>query len=190
MIGSQQLEMLVCQCGQWYNSVLVQGKRFLDAFDAAHGQFPWDNEPNIFLSEKMFLITAIHHAIQYLEKLDEELEERGDMSFRPFLEGIAPKEERRKIKDWRNMNEHEIEYLIGEGRYPGKNTSIVEKNGHKFKINANVTFLHGGIGVFLIGGIEIDKLLSKFKKNQPQILEKLKNVFISTLTADVNEERQ
>lgn len=190
MIGSQQLEILVCQCGQWYNSVLVQGRRFLDVFDTTHGQFPWDDEPSIFLPEKMFLITAIHHAIQHLEKLNEELEERGDMSFRPFLEGIASKEERRKIKDWRNMNEHEIEYLIGEGRYPGKNISIVEKNGYKFKINANMTFLHGSIGIFLIGGIEIDKLLLKFKKNQPQMLEKLKNVFNSTFTAGVNEEHQ
>lgn len=190
MITDWQLERLVFQSGQWYNSVLVQGKRFHDAFNATHGQFPWDNKPNIFLPEKMFLITAIHHAIQYLEKLNEELEERGDMSFRPFLEGIASKEERRKIKDWRNMNEHEIEYLIGEGRYPDKNTSIVEKNGHKFKINANVTFLHGGIGAFLIGGIEIDKLLLNFKKSQPQMLEKLKNVFNSTLTADINKKHQ
>lgn len=184
MITNWQLEQLVFQSGQWYNSVLVQGKRFLDAFDATHGQFPWDDDSSIFLPEKMFLITAIHHAIQHFEKLNEELETRGDMSFYPFLEKIVSKEERSEIKNWRNMNEHEIEYLIGKGRYPGKNISTVEKDGHKFEIGANVTFLNGNVGLFLIGGIKIDKLLLKFKENQSKTLKKLEEIFIAASISD------
>lgn len=184
MITNWQLEHLVFQSGQWYNSVLVQGKRFLDAYDATHGQLPWDNESIIYLPEKMFLITAIHHTIQHLEKLNQELKDRGDLSFDPFLEEIATSEERSKIKNWRNMNEHGVEYLIGKGRYPGKNISTVEKNGYKLKIDASMTFIHGGIGGFWVGGIEIDKLLLKFRENQSKTLKKLEEIFIAASISD------
>lgn len=190
MITNQQLYMLAVQTGQWYNAVLIQWGRFFNAFNMIHGQLPWDDEPNTFLAEKMFLITAIHHAIQHLEKLNEELEERGDFSFQPFLATIATKEERNRIKKWRNMNEHGMEYLIGEGRFPGENISTVEKGEHKFKIDAATTFVHGGIGVFMIGSIEIDKLTLRFKDNQSEILKKLEEIFNRALAADVNEVQQ
>ena len=47
--------------------------------------------------------------------------------------------------------------------------------------------VHGGMGVFMIGSIEIDKLTSRFKDNQSEILKKLEEVFNRALAADVNE---
>lgn len=187
MITNQGLYMLAVQTGQWYNAVLIQWPRFFDAFNATHGQLPWDDEPNTFLAEKMFLITAIHHAIQHLEKLNEKLEERGDFSFQPLLTHIATKEEQKQIQRWRNMNEHGMEYLVGEGRFSGENISTVQKGGYKFKIDAAMTLVHGGIGIFMIGSIEIDKLMLRFKDNQTEILKKLEEVFNRALAADVNE---
>lgn len=186
-ITNQQLYILAVQTGQWYNTVLTQWARFLDAFNTTHGQLPWDDKPSKFLTEKMFLITAIHHATQHLEKLNEKLEESGDFSFQPFLAKIATKAERNKIKKWRNMNEHGMEYLVGEGKFSGENISTVENGEYKFKIDAAMTFVHGGMGVFMIGSIEIDKLTSRFKDNQSEILKKLEEVFNRALAADVNE---
>lgn len=186
-ITNYQLYMLAVQTGQWYNAVLTQWSRFLDAFNTTHGQLPWDNKPSAFLTEKMFLITAIHHATQHLEKLNEKLEEHGDSSFQPLLEKIATKEERNKIKKWRNMNEHGMEYLVGEGKFPGDNISTVKKGKYKFKIDAAMTLVHRGIGVFMVGSIEIDKLVLKFKDNQSEILKNLEEVFNRAHATDVNE---
>lgn len=177
MMTNQQLYMLALQSGQWYNAVLEQAHRFLDAFDSTHGQFPWDDDPGIYPAEKVFLITAINHAIRHLERLDYELKKRGDTSFDHLLSLIASVEERKQIKEWRNMNEHDIEYLAGEGRNQQNFISVVEKNGQHFRIDAFSTFLHGGIGVFTIGNIEINKLLLNFKENRSEILKKVEEVF-------------
>ncbi len=187
MLTNHQLYMLANQSGQWYNAVLKQAQRFLDAFDSTHGQFPWDDDPGIFLAEKVFLITAINHAIRHLERLDYELKKRGDTSFDRLLSLIASAEERKKIKEWRNMNEHDIEYLAGEGRNQQNFISVVEKNGQHIGIDAFSTFLHGGIGVFMIGNIEIDKLLLNFKENRSEILKKLETVFDKALIDDAKD---
>lgn len=187
MMTNYQLYMLAHQSGQWYNAVLKQGKRFLDAFDATHGQFPWDDESHMFLAEKVFLITAINHAIRHLERLDYELKKRGDISFDHLLSLIASEEERKRIKEWRNMNEHDIDYLAGEGRNQKGFISVVEKNGHHFGIDAFSTFVHGGIGVFMIGNIEIDKLLLNFKENRKEILKKVEEVFDKAFDDDIKD---
>lgn len=187
MMTNHQLYMLANQSGQWYNAVLEQGKRFLEAFDSTQGQFPWDDESHMFLAEKVFLITAINHAIRHLERLDYELKERGDTSFDRLLSLIASAEERKKIKEWRNMNEHDIEYLAGEGRNRQNFISVVEKNGQHIGIDAFSTFLHGGIGVFMIGNIEIDKLLLNFKENRSEILKKVEKVFDKAIIDDAKD---
>lgn len=184
MITSQQLEMLAFQGGQWYNSVIVQGRRFLDALDAAHGQFPWEDGYNIFLPEKMFLITAIYHTISYLKRLDKELQIRGDTSFHPFLEKIASTAEQVKIQKWRNLDEHSLEYLVGEGKFPGEDIRTVDNGEYQFKILATATFVHGGIGVFMIGDVDIGKLLIKFKENQTAVLQKIEAVFNNAYKID------
>lgn len=177
MITYQELEMLAFQSGQWYNSVIVQGRRFFDALTATHGQFPWKDDKNIFLPEKMFLITAIYHTISFLKQLDKELQIRGDTSFHPFLEKIASTAEQDKIQKWRNLNEHALEYLVGNGKFPGEDIRTVNHGAYKFKIPATATFVHGDIGVFMIGDVSIGELLIRFAENQSAILQKIENVF-------------
>ena len=177
MLTGQQLEMLAFQCGQWYNSVLVQGRRFLDTFDTTHGQFPWEDEHNIFLPEKMFLITAIYHTMCYLKQLNKELKNRGDASFQPFLEKVASAADQNKIQKWRNLNEHSLEYLVGKGKFPGEDICTVDNGEYKFKIPVTATFVHGDIGLFMIGDVDIGKLLIKFAENQSVVLQKIEAVF-------------
>lgn len=187
MITGQQLEMLAFQSGQWYNSVIVQGRRFLDAFDMTSRPFPWEDNQYIFLPEKMFLITAIYHTISYLKQLDEELQNRGDTSFLPLLEKIASTTEQDKIQKWRNLNEHSLEYLVGKGKFPGEDIRTVDNGKYRFKILATETFVHGGIGVFMIGDVDIGKLLIRFKENQVAVLQKIETIFNNSFMADSAE---
>lgn len=183
MITDEQLEHLTFQSAQWYNSVLVQGKRFLDALDASHGQFPWDDKSNIFIPEKMFFISAVSHTVCYLKQLDTELRERGDTSFHPFLEKLVSTAEQDKIKKWRNINEHSLEYLIGKGRFPGEELRTVENGAYKFKIHATTTFVNGDKKIFMIGDVDIYNLLIKFAENQSAILQKIRVIHTALFTS-------
>ncbi len=185
----EQLRLLALHTCQWCDAVLQQGKRFLNAFEATNGKLPWeeDDHSSMFLADKVFLITAIHHAIVNLERFNDELVQGGDSSFQPVLDAIATKEERQKIREWRNMNEHDIDYMLGRGRKQHGFVSKVKKENLEIETNAFTTYLNGNIGIFLIGSIEIDKLLIKFKDNLPSIKIKTEEVFNHTLLYKSND---
>ena len=66
---STQRFLLSYQTCQWWNAVMIQAKRFLDVLEDDHEGDPWNNEKNsMFIAERMFLITAIFHAIEDLGK--------------------------------------------------------------------------------------------------------------------------
>lgn len=158
---------------------MYQAHRFLDDLETNGKHLPWEEceTPDMFLADKTFLITAIHHAIVNMEKLNTELTLRGDTSFQSILDAIATEEERKQIRIWRNMNEHDLDYLSNNGHYQKEFIKTIEKGKCKFKTNAFITLIHGNAKMFLIGGIEISKLLNRFKENMPQIQEKAKEVF-------------
>lgn len=131
----------------------------------------------MFLADKTFLITAIHHSIVNMEKLNAELINRGDTSFQGVLDSIATAEERKQIRIWRTMNEHDLDYLSNNGNYQKEFITTVKKGDYTFETNAFVTLIHGDAKIFLIGSIEIDKLLVRFKENMAQIQKKSKEVF-------------
>lgn len=54
---------------------------------------------------------------------------------------------------------------------------LLPYGGVPFETNAFVTLIHGDAKIFLIGSIEIDKLLVRFKENMAQIQKKSKEVF-------------
>ena len=113
---STQLFLLSYQTCQWWNAVVIQAKRFLDVLEDDHGGNPWNNERNsIFMAERLFLITAIFHAIQDLEKLDYELQRAGDTSLQIVIKAIENVAPLADIKNLRDMNEHSIDYLVEEG---------------------------------------------------------------------------
>ena len=136
----------------------------------------------MFLADKTFLITAIHHSIVNMEKLNAELINRGDTSFQGVLDSIATAEERKQIRIWRNMNEHDLDYLSNNGNYQKEFITTIKKGDYTFETSAFVTLIHGDAKIFLIGSIEIDKLLVRFKENMAQIQKKSKEVFERYLT--------
>ena len=71
---STQRFLLAYQTCQWWNAVFIQAKRFFDVLDESHGGTPWDqgDANSMFVAERMFLIMAVYHAIEDLEKLDTE----------------------------------------------------------------------------------------------------------------------
>lgn len=52
--------------------MFVQAKRFFEVLESPHGGAPWDegDSNSMFIADRMFLITAIYHAIEDLQKLD------------------------------------------------------------------------------------------------------------------------
>ena len=118
-LPEKHLWQLALHTGQWCRAVLCQAHRFFDALEADNRPLPWDDSESfdMFLADKTFLITAIHHSIVNMEKLNAELINRGDTSFQGVLDSIATAEERKQIRIWRNMNEHDLDYLSNNGNY-------------------------------------------------------------------------
>lgn len=178
-LPEKHLWQLALHTGQWCRAVLCQAHRFFDALEADNRPLPWDDSESfdMFLADKTFLITAIHHSIVNMEKLNAELINRGDTSFQGVLDSIATAEERKQIRIWRNMNEHDLDYLSNNGNYQKEFIATIKKGDYTFETSAFVTLIHGDAKIFLIGSIEIDKLLVRFKENMAQIQKKSKEVF-------------
>ena len=67
-----QLFILSQKVCQWWNAVFIQADRFFDVLNTSHGGTPWDNcdKNSMFVADRMFLITAIHNAVEDLQKLN------------------------------------------------------------------------------------------------------------------------
>lgn len=182
ILNEVQLELLSYRTCQWWNAVFVQARRFLDAFDADHGRDPWDeaNKDVVLVSERMFFITAIHHAVEYLEKLNIELQRMGDLSLQTVLNSIEKVAPLKDIKNLRNMNEHGFEYLVEKGRNQDQFCSTVIKGSYKIQTNAAWTIVHGDAQTFLFGNVPIDKLLFVMKEQLPLVRVKTKEIFYRT----------
>ena len=117
VMTNNQLLLLSYQTCQWWNASLIQAKRFLDVLDKNRGGTPWEdgNENSMFIAERMFLITSIHHAIENLQKLDIELQRNEDYTIRKVLQLIEAVASLEDIKNLRDMNEHSLDYLVDKG---------------------------------------------------------------------------
>lgn len=93
------------------------------------------------------------------------------------MDAIATLEERKKIRTWRNMNEHDIDYLMGQGNQQKEFIKTIKVKEYSFKTHAFATIIYGDANLFLVGEIEIGMLLEKFKNNLPSICEKTRQVF-------------
>lgn len=64
-LPEKHLWQLALHTGQWCRAVLCQAHRFFDALEADNRPLPWDDSESfdMFLADKTFLITAIHHSI-------------------------------------------------------------------------------------------------------------------------------
>lgn len=180
---STQRFLLSYQTCQWWNAVMIQAKRFLDVLEDDHGGDPWSNEKKpMLIAERMFLITAIFHAIEDLEKLDFELQRTGDNSLQLVIEAIEKVAPLADIKDLRDMNVHNLDYLMDTGRKQDQFRTIVIKDEFTIHTTAAWTIVHGDAKTMLLGNVEIDKLLAIMKEQLPFVQAKTKEVFKKELT--------
>ncbi len=182
---STQLFILSMQTCQWWNAVLIQSKRFFEVLESNHGGTPWDegDDNSMFVAERMFLITALHHAIENLQKLNIELQRKNDNTFQTVLDAIevvAPLED---IKNLRDMNEHGLDYLVDKGRKQDDYRKTVEKRDYRIHTTAAWTHVHGDAKVILLGNVEIDNLLLVMKEQLPIVKAKTKEIFENSLYA-------
>ena len=167
---------------------MIQAKRFLDVLEDDHGGDPWSNEKNpMFVAERMFLITAIFHAIEDLEKLDFELQRTGDNSLQLVIKAIENVAPLADIKNLRDMNVHNLDYLMDAGQKQDQFRTTVKKNEYTFYTTATWTIVHGDAKTMLLGNVEIDKLLATMKEQLPFVQKKTKEVFERELISQSSE---
>lgn len=185
IMTSTQRFLLAYQTCQWWNAVFIQAKRFIDVLDESNGKEPWGSggETSAFLAERAFLIMAIHHAIEDLEKLDIECQREGDASLQSVFQAIETVALLEDIKNLRDMNEHNLDYLLEKGKHQDLFRSVVEKNGYKIHTTAAWTIVHGDAKAMLLGTVEIDKLLLVMKEQLPFVRKKTKEIFDKEMTA-------
>lgn len=178
-LSPQQLVQLSLHTCQWCEAVILQGHRFLDAVDRLQGALPWDGDgcSAAFHMDRLFLISAIHHAFDCLERLNQELSRQGDTTLQAIIDAIASPEERVKMKNLRNINEHDFDYLTGHGQKQNAFSSLVEKNEYRIPTNGFYTIIHGDAKLCLLGDVEINQLILRFKDNLPDIMKETKDVF-------------
>ena len=185
---STQRFLLSYQTCQWWNAVMIQAKRFLDVLEDDHGGDPWNNEKNtMFIAERMFLITAIFHAIEDLEKLDIELQRTGDNSLHLVIEAIEKVAPLVDIKNLRDMNVHNLDYLMDAGRKQNQFRTTVIKDEFTIHTTAVWTIVHGDAKTMLLGNVEIDKLLATMREQLPFVQVKTKEIFEKELISQSGE---
>ena len=177
---AKRIGELALRTAQWCNASLYQFRRFVDAIEREDGNDPWNQGENSSLlhAERLFLVTAIYQMIQYMEALQNKLKERDDNLLMPLLEAVATEDERKQIKQWRNINEHEREYIQGKGvkQNQAENCSLY-LSALFVGVTDSIIYVNGNTKEFYIGRIRIDHLISRIKENRPAILERTKELF-------------
>ena len=172
---------LALRTAQWCNASLYQFRRFVDAIERDDGKEPWDQDENTSLLhvDSMFLITAVYQTICYLEALQTILQKKDDVSLNPILNAIATKDEREQVRQWRNINEHERNYIKGDGfgqkRHPRNSDAFL--SNFFVGVTDGMIYINGNTKEFYIGRIRIDHLISRIKENRSAILERTKEIF-------------
>lgn len=173
-----QLFILSLHTYQWWEAVFIQAERFFSILKDNTGGTPWENKThNLFVAERMFLITALHHTMEYLEKLSFELQKDGDDSLENVIKNISMVVPVQQIKDLRNMNEHDIEYLLEKGHKQSKYHTSIKTTEGNLLTTAAWTVVLGDEKTIMLGNVPINKLVSVMKVQTPVVKEKTKEVF-------------
>ena len=177
--------MLAYQTCQWWNAVFVQFTRFLDVLEKNHGGTPWEpgDENSMILAERFFLIMAIHHAIEDLETLDHDLQQKGDASLHSVIQEIEKAAPLEDIKNLRNMNEHYLDYLMNEGHKQNQFFTKDEKNRINIFTSAAGTYINGDLNEFKLWKLSLNALLFTMKKQLPIVQEKTRAIYYEAYAA-------
>ena len=180
---SNQLFILALKVCQWWNAVFIQADRFFNVLYAPHGETPWDKDENysLFGADRMFLIVAIHHAIEDLQKLNIELQRDNDTSLQFVLDNIEKVAPWEDVKNLRDMNIHDLDYLVEKGQKQDKFRSKVKIGDGETLITAAWTHINHDVNVVLVGKIKIKELLSVMETHLPFIRQKTKQIYDESL---------
>lgn len=180
-MNNQMLALMALRTAQWCHMFLIQTGRFIDALDAGTGgTFPWEEDrSSIFIGDRLFCITALHHAVTNLNRLHEELKKRDERAedLKRIIDIIITKDMAKDIKDLRNMNEHDIDSMTENGNFQKRFSSMVKKNNFRYQTNAHMTVVIGPIQSFTIGKIQLSELIKNFRLQIPQIDAICKEVY-------------
>ena len=177
----QRIGELALRTAQWCNASLYQFNRFVSTVEFPNeGKTPWDQgeSSSLLHAEKIFLVTALCQMIQYIEALQNKLRERGDDSLTSLLDAVATEDERKQIQQWRNINEHEREYIQGKGvkQNRAKDSSLFLSNFF-VGVTDSMVYVNGNTKEIYLGRIRIDLLIPRIKENHSAILERTKEIF-------------
>ncbi len=171
VLANRELALLANRCCQWWNITFIQAKRFLEVLDNGDGVAPWDNDENKnnLIPERALLIISIFHALEDVIKLNIELKRSNNLELQYSVDEIEKVVSIKEISDLRNMTEHGLEYMLGEGH----------KQEKYIQTNANWTIINGTQNCFLLGNVPIDKLLIVMKEQHIKVKNITKTVFES-----------
>lgn len=182
-MNNGQLSMLAVNVCQWWNAAIIQANRFFEVLKVLCGGGPWDDDENysLFIADRMFLIIAIYHALEDLQKLNIEIQRSNDTSLQVVLdeiEKVAPWED---VKNLRDMNIHDLDYLVERGQKQNKFRSMIQIGDTEFLTTAAWTFDCLEEEIVFVGNIKIKELLSVMETQLPFVRQKTKQVYDKAL---------
>ncbi len=188
-LTNSQLNILSFQTCQWWNAVIMQTKRFLDALSSNKGGTPWEEDEtnSVFVADRLFLVIAIHHAIEDLQKLNVELLRKNDKTLEKVLDSIDGAVPLQDIRNLRDMNIHNLDYLVGKGFKQDCFKSEVDDGKHKIITTAAWTYSNGDTKAIYVGKVHLDKLLRIMQEQLPIVRTKTEQVFMETLWGERTE---
>lgn len=191
-LTNSQLNILSFQTCQWWNAVIIQAKRFLNALNSNKGGTPWevDETNSVFVADRLFLVIAIHHAIEDLQKLNIELIRKNDKTLEQVLCSIDNAVSLQDITNLRDMNIHNLDYLAGKGFKQDIFKSEVDDGQHKIITTAAWTYSNGDTKSIYIGNVRLDSLLSIMQEQLPIVRKKTEQVFMETLWGESKNVQQ
>ena len=192
-LSKDQTARIAIQTSKWWRAVFVQGRRFLDVFDSDEVDWPWDDneDRNAYNVERLLLITTIHHAIEHLEVLNDELVRRGDNSLNEVYQKVGATVSE-KLNLVRNVNEHQLEYIVLPEKHAEKFFCTATKNGISLNTNRLQTVLLGKQKIFTIGDVDFGELLINMKEQYPTVKRVTESIFFGSVIEkkDVAEKKR
>lgn len=178
MTSTQRFILSMDTC-QWWNAVEMQAHRFYQILNQPHGGTPWDKNEGIstFVADRMFLIVAIFNAIENLEKLNVEISRKGDNTLQVVLEDIDQVAPLKDIKNLRDMNIHQLDYLVEKGRKMEQFRATIIDDERQHLTTAAWTYTNHDTNSVFLGNVNLGKLLDVFNKHSPFVRIKSREVY-------------
>ena len=178
-LTSTQKFILSMDTCQWWNAVEMQACRFYQILKQPHGGTPWDKDEQIsaFVADRMFLIVAIFHAIENLEKMNMELSRKGDNSLQIILNDIEHVAPLKDIKNLRDMNIHKLDYLVEKGQKKEQFRTTISEGDRQHLTTAAWTHIDHDTNSVFLGNVNLGKLLDVFNKHSPFVRTKSREVY-------------